>query len=140
MAKRSSGGWLDYWLSSDRPARPGSGSRGRSGGRSGGSGAGSLSWWLEPVGGRRPARGGTAGTPRGRKPRVEDGRHCPICGKGARCRCRVTQGTPIGRKRAPRGGYGVPPDFRAYGAIWCGSCRMRINTNTGRCMNTKCPR
>jgi hypothetical protein len=141
MAKRSSGSWFDYWFSSDRPARPGT--RGRSGGRSrGSSGAGSLSWWFEPVGGRRPARGsgGIGGGGRTRRPRVEEGRHCPICGKAARCRCRAADGEPIRRKRAPRGGYGVPPDFRAYGAVWCGGCRHRINTYTGKCMNTKCSR
>jgi hypothetical protein len=141
MAKRSSGGWLDYWFSSDRPARPGTRSRGgsRSGSRSG-SGAGSLSWWLAPVGSSgRPTRGGT-GT-RGRKPRVEEGRHCPICGKGVRCRCRAADGQPIPRRRAPRGRpYTTPPDFRAYGAVWCGSCRSRINTYTGKCMNTRCRR
>jgi hypothetical protein len=134
MARK--GSWLDWWL-----APTGSGRSGRARPRSS-SGAGSLSWWLEPVGGRRPARGsgGTGGSGRPRRPRVEEGRHCPICGKAARCRCRATQGEPIRRKRAPRGGYGVPPDFRAYGAIWCGACRSRINTYTGKCMNTRCSR
>jgi hypothetical protein len=155
--RRKSGGWLAWWL-----APAGSGSRSRSRNASGwdptslswwlapaGSGSRSrsasgwdptsLSWWLAPAGSTAPARGRGATPPR---TRVAAGRHCPLCGKGARCRCRMTSGQPIRRPRRPRGAppYAYPPDFRAQGAVWCGNCRHRINTYTGRCTNTTCPR
>lgn len=133
--RRRSGGWLAWWMA---PAF--SGSRGRSRGSASGWGPTSLSWWLAKPGSPAPARYGRITDPP--RTRVASGRHCPVCGKGARCGCRMVKGEPIRRPRRPRGAapYAYPPDFRAQGAVWCGSCRHRINTYTGHCTNSRCAR
>jgi hypothetical protein len=135
--RRRSGGWLAWWC---EPVGFGAGRR-RSRSRSGSWGPGSLSWWLAKPGSTPPARYGRITDPP--RERVRGGRGtCPICGKGARCRCRMVSGEPIRRRRRPAGAapYAYPPDFRAQGAVWCGNCRHRINAHTGHCTNTKCPR
>lgn len=99
----------------------------------------SLSWWLAPAGSKPPARYGPISPPE----RVRGSKGtCPLCGKGAGCRCRMVKGEPIRRRRRPAGAapYANPPDFRAHGAVWCGACRHRINTYTGHCTNRKCGR
>ena len=109
-------------------------------------------WWCAPVGGgsrRRPVRRSSDGWPtwwyaaEPPRERVRGGKGtCPLCRKGAACRCRMTKGEPIRRPRRPRGAppYTSPADFRAQGVLWCGGCRHRINISTGRCTNTHCPR
>ena len=138
-ARRKARGWLDYWISSDRPRKP-TGSRGRSRSSSTG-GPGSLAWWMGNVGSKpAPRYGVVTASPRERV--RGNKRACPICHRDARCTCKMIKGEPIKRPRRPRGAapYAFPPDFRAQGAVWCGSCRHRINTYTGHCTNTRCPR
>ena len=137
-ARRRSGGWLAWWCEpwpSPRRGRP-SPRRGRPAWR-GNWGPTSLAWWCEPWPPRRSS------TTHDRPERVRGSKGtCPLCGKGARCRCRMSKGEPIRRPRRPRGSapYTYPPDFRAQGAVWCGSCRHRIHRADGRCTNTRCPR
>ena len=138
--RRRRRGWLAWWC--EPVSLLGTGRRrSRSRSRSYGSwGPGSLWWWLASPGSTPPARYGRITDPP--RTRVSAGRHCPICGKAARCRCRMVSGEPIRRPRRRPGAapYAYPPDFRAQGAVWCGNCRYRINTFTGHCTNTKCPR
>ena len=135
MATRRKGGWLAWWC-----APVGSGSRRRSRPRRRSS-SGWPAWWCAPLGSSAPVRYGRAAEPPRERVRGSKGT-CPLCGKGAGCRCRMVEGDPIRRPRRPRGAppYAHPADFRAQGALWCGSCRHRINTHTGRCTNTHCPR
>jgi len=98
-----------------------------------------LSWWLAPAGSKPPARYGVITRPE--RVRGSAGT-CPLCHKGAGCRCKMIKGDPIRRPRRRRGQapYADPPDFRAQGAVWCGRCRFRINPKTGRCLNATCKR
>ena len=144
------GGWLAWWMAPvgsgprRRTTRRTGGSRGRT---SGGNrrtsatswGPGSLAWWLARPGTPAPVRVADHDRPT----KVRGGpRTCPLCHKGAACRCTMVKGEPIRRKRRPAGAapYAYPTDFRANGAVWCGSCRHRINSYTGHCSNTRCPR
>ena len=136
--RRKSGGWLAWWLAPVGSGPRGSRSRSRS---ASGWGPTSLSWWLAKPGSAAPARYGRITDPP--RERVRGGRGtCPLCGKGAGCRCRMVKGQPIRRRRRPAGAapYAYPPDFRAQGAVWCGNCRHRISTYTGHCLNSRCPR
>ena len=136
--RRKSGGWLAWWCAPVGSGPRGSRSRSR-GGSSSNWGPTSLAWWLAKPGSAAPAR--VAAHDRPVRVRGSKGT-CPLCGKGARCTCRMVRGEPIRRRRRPSGAppYAYPPDFRAQGAVWCGSCRHRINTYTGHCSNTRCPR
>ena len=132
--KRSSSGWLAWWC-----APVGSGPRRRSRSSRATGGPGSLAWWLGNVGSQPAPAYGRITTP----PRIRDSKAaCPLCHKAAGCRCQMVKGEPIKRprRRPGTGPYAFPPDFRARGAVWCGNCRRRINTATGRCLNTRCPR
>jgi hypothetical protein len=134
--RRRSGGWLAWWL-----APVGSGPRGSRRRSSSTWGPTSLSWWLATPGTPAPARYGRMFNPPRERVRGSAGT-CPLCGKGAGCTCRMVRGEPIKRRRRPAGAtpYAYPPDFRAQGAVWCGSCRHRINTYTGHCLNRRCQR
>ena len=144
-------GWLAWWMAPvgsgprRRTTRRTGGSRGRTSGgnrRTGGTatnwGPGSLAWWLARPGTPAPVRVADHDRPT----RVRGGPGtCPLCGKGAACRCTQVRGEPIRRRRRPAGSvpYAYPPDFRANGAVWCGNCRHRITTARG-CLNRQCPR
>jgi hypothetical protein len=137
--RRAARGWLDYWLSSDRPRKPTGRSRSSRSRSSGSGGPGSLAWWLGNVGSKpAPAYGRITPPPKIRNSKAA----CPLCHKAAGCKCKMIKGEPIKRPRRRPGSrpYAYPPDFRAQGAIWCGNCRHRINTATGHCTNTRCPR
>lgn len=145
MTTRKSGGWLAWWLApvgsgpARRTTRRTSGTRRTGGSTATNWGLTSLAWWLARPGTPAPARVADHDRPT----KVRGGpRTCPLCHKGAACRCTMVKGEPIRRKRRPAGAapYAYPTDFRADGAVWCGSCRHRINTFTGHCGNTRCPR
>jgi hypothetical protein len=144
------GGWLAWWMApvGSGPRRRTSGARrrdprkaARDRSRMSGTAWGptSLAWWLARPGTPAPARVADHDRP----VKVRGGpRTCPLCHKAAACRCRMVKGEPIRRRRRPPGAqpYAYPPDFRANGAVWCGSCRHRINTYTGHCSNRQCGR